>query len=132
MYMNMVAALLTIFITYIVTSLFGYTIHWSLHQPWAGSFNTAHMTHHLKLYPPEDFTSDSYRNAGKDSTLLIFAVISLPLILAPCILWFLGILPLIYVILILLTEAAIGFLHNYLHDSFHIKNHWLGRLPLLK
>lgn len=129
--MNMVAALLLIFSTFLVTSLFGYVAHWCLHQSWAGKFNASHMTHHLKLYPPEDFTSEVYRNAGKDSTPKFFAIAALPLILAPFVLWFFGIFSLSSVIVVLAMEAVMGFLHDYLHDSFHIKNHWLTRTPLL-
>lgn len=123
--------LLTVFITYLVTSLFGYAVHWSLHQSWAGRFNTSHMTHHLKLYPPQDFTSEVYRNAGADNTLKIFAIAALPLIIAPFVLWLVGVFSWISVIAVLVMEALMGFFHDYLHDAFHIKNHWLNRLPVL-
>lgn len=126
------AVLLTILITYIVTSLFGYVIHWSLHQTWAGQFNNAHMTHHLKLYPPEDFTSDSYRNAGKDSTPKFFAMAALPLIGLPIVLFAVGFLPLHLMIVALAVEGAMGFLHDYIHDAFHISRHWMSRVPVLK
>lgn len=128
----MVAFLLTILISYIITSLFGYVIHWSLHQTWAGQFNNAHMTHHLKLYPPEDFTSEVYRNAGKDSTPKFFAMAAIPLILCPIVLGLLGILSWPLAITVLVVEAAMGFFHDYLHDAFHIKNHFLTRIPVVR
>jgi len=126
------AFILTILISYIITSLFGYVIHWSLHQSWAGQFNTAHMTHHLKLYPPEDFTSDTYRHAGKDSTPKFFALAAIPLIITPIILGALGILSWYLVVTVLVMEGLMGFLHDYIHDAFHIYNHWMSRVPVLK
>lgn len=128
----MLAFFLTLLITYFITSLFGYVIHWSLHQSWAGQFNNAHMTHHLKLYPPEDYTSDTYRHAGKDSTPKFFAMAAIPLILTPIVLGFLGILPIYLVITVLVVEGLMGFLHDYIHDAFHINNHLMTRIPGVK
>ncbi len=82
----MLSILLTILITYIVVSLFGYFVHKSLHQEWTGLWNTSHMAHHVKLYPPGDFLSDKYRDAGKDDTFWTFALVSIPVILTPIIL----------------------------------------------
>lgn len=128
----MLAVFLTILISFLVTTLFGYAIHWSLHQTWAGQFNVAHMTHHLKLYPPEDFTSDVYRHAGKDSTPKFFAVAAIPLILTPILLWAFGVLALHLAVIVLVVEGTMGFLHDYIHDAFHINNHWMSRVPVLK
>lgn len=127
----MLAFLLTFLISYLTTSLFAYIIHWSLHQPWAGKANASHMMHHHK-YPPTNFMSKTYRDTGKDSTLRIFAVVSLPLIFGPIIFFLVGILPLYLLLTILVVEAIVGFIYNYLHDAFHINNHWLTRTPWLK
>jgi sterol desaturase/sphingolipid hydroxylase (fatty acid hydroxylase superfamily) len=124
------AILLTILISYLVTTLFGHVVHWSLHQSWTGAVNRSHMTHHLKLYPPSDYLSDVYRQAGKDSTPKFFILAALPLIITPPILWAVGILPLSVMIIIMAMEGLMGFLHNYLHDAFHIRNHWLTSLPI--
>jgi hypothetical protein len=128
----MIHILLTIIISFFVTTLFGHIMHWSLHQRWVRKFTKSHMTHHLILYPPKSYLSDKYKYAGKDSTLRFFVFASLPMILAPIILGALGILGWHLVITVLATELLIGFLHNYLHDSFHIKNHWIYRVPLLR
>jgi len=127
----MMAILLTILISFIVTTLFGHVVHWSLHQKWSGSVHQSHMTHHLKLYPPTDYTSKVYREAGKDSTPKFFAIAAIPLVLAPIVFWLCGVLPLSLAATVIGVEALMGFLHNYLHDSFHIQNHWLYRVPLL-
>lgn len=128
----MLALFFTILITYTVVSLFGYIMHWSLHQSWTGSANQSHMAHHLKLYPPADFSSEVYRHAGKDSTPRLFVIASLPLILTPIILGILGILPIYLVITVLVVEALLGFFNDYFHDNFHIKNHFLTRVPGFK
>lgn len=126
------AILFTIILSYLITTLFGHTVHWALHQPWSGKVNRAHMTHHIKLYPPSDYVSETYRDAGKDSTPKFFAIAALPLILTPIILWAMGLLPLSLMITVIVVEGVMGFLHNYLHDAFHIKNHWLYGMPLVR
>lgn len=125
----MLAIFLTILITFLISSLFGYVVHKSLHQEWTGSVHQAHMTHHLRLYPPDDYVSDVYRDAGKDSTPKFFAIAAVPLVSAPIILWLVGALSLSLMVVALIVEVIMAFLHNYLHDAFHIRNHWLYRIP---
>lgn len=127
----MMVILFTILISYFITTLFGHVIHWCLHQDWLGPVHQSHMTHHLKLYPPTDYVSKEYREAGADSTPKFFAIAAIPLILAPILLWFLGILPLHLMIIILIIEGLMGFLHYHLHDAFHIEKHWLYGVPFL-
>jgi sterol desaturase/sphingolipid hydroxylase (fatty acid hydroxylase superfamily) len=127
----MFAIMLTILITFLFSSVFGYVVHWAIHQTWTGKLNNSHMTHHLKLYPPTDYISDKYRGAGKDNTVLIFALVALPVIALPIILGIMGILPLLLVIISLIVMGIISFLHSYLHDAFHVRNHWLYHVPLI-
>lgn len=124
---SMMATLFTILIAFLVTTLFGHVVHWALHQSWLGSVNESHMAHHLRLYPPNDYLSETYRDAGKDSTPRFFAVAAIPLILAPIVLALFGLIGWVMMVVVLVIEALMGFLHNYLHDSFHIKNHWLAQ-----
>jgi hypothetical protein len=128
----MLAFLLTVLITYIATTLFGYIVHWTLHQEWAGTFNNSHMTHHLKLYPPEDYLSDKYRSAGKDDTTITFAFASVPMVALPIVLGVFGILTWPLVVTAVIVELLLGFLHHYIHNAFHIKDHWMGRVPVLR
>jgi sterol desaturase/sphingolipid hydroxylase (fatty acid hydroxylase superfamily) len=127
----MVAVFLTIIISFFITSLFGYVVHWSLHQKWAGILYKAHRVHHFQKYPISDFISDTYRQAGINSTPKFFFIGALPLIIVPIVLWHAGIMPLSIMITVLIVEAIMGFLHNYLHDAFHIRNHWLYRVPVI-
>jgi len=128
----MVAIIITALIAFFVSSLFGYVVHWSLHQRWTGTLNRKHMTHHITLYPPSDYLSDVYREAGKDNTVYIFGAFAIPLVLTPIVLGLLGILPLSLVLTALIVMGLMGFLHSYLHDSFHIREHFLYRLPIIK
>ena len=127
----MIAIILTALITFFVANLFGYFVHKSLHQKWAGRFYRAHRTHHFKLYPPSDFTSDKYRSAGKDNTLFIFGAAAIPIFLIPIILGAFHIVPLSIVFTSLLVMSIMSFLHSYLHDAFHINNHWLYKVPMI-
>ena len=127
----MLAIFVVIVLTYFSTTLFGFLVHKALHQKWTGKYNKAHMTHHLKLYPPDDFTSDIYRDPGKDNTVLIFAVSGIPLFVSPIILYCLGTLSLSLMIICLIEMAIVGLLHDRIHDSFHIKNHWFNHIPIV-
>lgn len=90
------------------------------------------MSHHLKMYPPEDYSSDVYRHAGNSSTPKYFALVALPVILAPIVLGILGILPLHLVLIVLAMEGLMGLLNDRVHDAFHINKHWMSRMPGLR
>jgi sterol desaturase/sphingolipid hydroxylase (fatty acid hydroxylase superfamily) len=91
------------------------------------------MTHHLKLYPPSDYLSEKYRDAGADSTPKFFFFAALPTLIFPILLLhFFGILGWGLTILAWVVMFGMGLMKNYLHDSFHIKNHKLTKIPLIK
>jgi sterol desaturase/sphingolipid hydroxylase (fatty acid hydroxylase superfamily) len=128
----MLAIFITALVAFFASSLFGHVVHWSLHQQWTGRLNQKHMTHHLTLYPPSDYQSEVYRSAGQDNTVITFTVAAIPLVLIPIVMGILGILPISLVITALIIMGVMGFLHGYLHDSFHIVNHFLTRIPGVK
>jgi sterol desaturase/sphingolipid hydroxylase (fatty acid hydroxylase superfamily) len=128
----MVAIFITALISFLVSSLFGYVVHRSLHQPWSGRLNKKHMTHHLSLYPPTDYLSDKYREPGKDNTVFVFAAFAVPVVATPIILGVLHILPLVLVITSIAVMAIMSFLHDYLHDAFHIRHHFLTKIPVFR
>ncbi len=120
-------------VAFLIVCFFGYGVHWLLHQKWMGRAFEAHMTHHLKLYPPNDYYSlDKYRSAGEDNTFYTFAFASLPLLLVPIILCYFGVFSIIFTIYILSEMLIIGFLHDYLHDAFHIYNHCLNKFRFMQ
>lgn len=114
-----------LFFTLVLLTFLGYVFHWVFHQRWSGKFFRAHMHHHLRLYPPTDFYSDKYREAGKNNTFWLFAAVFAPLILAVVILTATHIFSLFLGISMLVEMAIIGFLNDSLHDAFHLhKTFW--------
>jgi sterol desaturase/sphingolipid hydroxylase (fatty acid hydroxylase superfamily) len=128
----MLALLLTILVSFLVSALFGYSAHWLLHQKIAGPFNKAHIEHHEILYPHDDYQSDVYRATSKNSAPIFFAIMGIPLILTPIALYYFRLLPWYLALISLVAMVIFGFLSNYLHDSFHIRNHWLNYIPIIK
>lgn len=125
----MLVTLILLVVVFIGVTLFGYGVHWAIHQPFMGKFNKSHMTHHEVLYPPGKFLSDKYLEAGKDNTTYTFLIAGIPLVLLPFLLWFLGVISLFSVILIIAEIAVVGYLHDYLHAGFHVREHWLHKVP---
>ncbi len=119
--------LITILLTFIMITFFGFTLHYCLHRPFMGKFYQMHLTHHFKLYPPENFTSDKYLDPGKDNTVIIFLLMGSPLILLPIVLFAAHIISLPILITAMLSMALFGIPNNFLHDAFHIKHHWLRK-----
>lgn len=122
--------LLITFVSAVIATFLGYWIHWLLHQPWSLWFYSAHMNHHKLQYPSTDFFSDKYRSAGKDSTVILFVLVFMPIILALGALSFFGILSWSTSIYTLINLAAWGLIHNYLHDKFHLNNTFWKNIPL--
>jgi sterol desaturase/sphingolipid hydroxylase (fatty acid hydroxylase superfamily) len=117
--------LLTILVVFLVATSFGYFVHRALHQEWMWQFYKNHHTHHLILYPPEDFDAPTYRSAGKDNTTYFFIAASSPIIVLPILLFAFHIITLPIFITAFISMAVFGIPNNYLHDSFHISGHWL-------
>lgn len=125
--------LISFICVFFITNLLGHFIHWLLHQEWAGFLNKAHMTHHLILYPSHDYLSEKYREPeSKDSTPKFFAIAAIPILITPIILYFVGILPLLCAILCVLETLIIGAIDYYIHDWFHVRNHWINKVPVIK
>lgn len=120
--------LLTIPITFVVISLFGYWTHRWLHHTSSGALYRSHMAHHLKFYPPSDYMSiDEYRDPGNDNTAHIFLMLGLPLLAAPVVLLILHIIGWPVFITIGVSTLIFGGAHDYLHDSFHVQNVWMRK-----
>ena len=122
-----IEVLLTILVMFVVITFFGYWTHVFFHSKMSGRFYVAHLTHHQKLYPVNDFQSEIYRQPGKDNTVFSFLLFGAPIILLPIILFAFHIISSPIFITIILCLAIFGFANNYLHDAFHISNHKLSR-----
>lgn len=113
--------------TLLYGTLVGYLTHWVMHQPWAGRVNRAHMTHHVRLYPPKALLSDVYKSAGKDDGLLIFVpAITAAMGLWAGAVWLLG-AAWWNLVVIAVVGVSVGWLHNYVHEGFHIRGFWMER-----
>lgn len=124
--------LLTILIAFGVSAFFGWSMHWALHQKFTGRFNTAHIEHHMALYPPEDYQSEVYRETTKNGAPAFFLLTGSPLIAIPFAMWCFGVLSWYLMLTALIIGGIYGFLSNYLHDAFHVRNHWLNYVPVIK
>lgn len=124
----MLSALLVGIVTYLLTSLLGYVVHWTIHQRWAGAAYKAHRAHHIDLYPPGRLISDTYLSAGKQSTVYTFLLAFAPLLLLPIVLCLAGVFTWGMALSAVLAMGAVGLLNDVIHDSFHVKGHWLGRI----
>ncbi len=118
------------FVAYIVLiTLFGHVAHWAMHKPWMKALYRAHMVHHFKLYPIDDFESDSYRSAGKDSGTIFFTVLAIPLLAIPIGAWLLTPLSLFWAIGSIVGGIVFGLLNDWVHASFHVRKNLLRYIP---
>jgi hypothetical protein len=122
----MEAAVLATIGTFLLGTLIGWIAHWVLHQRWAGRFYRAHLTHH-RNYPPRNMVSGTYRRAGKDDSFFVFAPVVFVTLLAYCAgLWALG-LPWWTCPLTMATAIFVGWLHEHVHEAFHLHETRLER-----
>lgn len=125
----MIITLLIILGSAVFTTFIGYWAHKAFHQEWSGMFYKAHMNHHTIQYPPEDFTSDTYRSAGKDNTLWYFVLAFLPIMaMVVASHFFLGV-SVWTCACILASMIGTGLLHDYMHDAFHLNKTVWKYLP---
>jgi sterol desaturase/sphingolipid hydroxylase (fatty acid hydroxylase superfamily) len=119
--------LLSLVFGFFFTEIVGYFFHRVIHFPITGPLYRAHMAHHLKLYPPEDYLSSTYRAAGAESTTYRFIVAGV--VIGLFMLW---LLPLWFALPVAFDMALFGFVNSYMHDSLHIRGHWMERFEHFK
>lgn len=133
--MNIKKTLLTIIITALLVEFFGYFWHrFSAHLGYAGDvIRTPHYEHHEVYYPYYDMESDEYRIKG------LFNGDSWPWFI-PIILFISGLYTLFYMdyisretfVIMAIWIMVHVYLISYIHDSYHIKNHWLNNFSWYK
>ncbi len=113
--------------TLLYGTLVGYLTHWVLHQAWAGRVHRSHLNHHIRQYPPKSLVSDTYRDSGRDDSLFVFIpAITLALVPWFVVLWSVG-APWWALALVFAEGTFVGWLHNYIHEGFHLETFWLVR-----
>ena len=120
--------IMSIVLTYCLTSLLGYIVHRLIHKPWTGALFRAHQAHHIKLYPPGRLISDDYLSAGKQSSVYTFIIAFTPFLITPVVLACLNVISIYDMISSLITMIVVGLIHDIVHDSFHVKKHFLSRI----
>lgn len=122
-----IKVLLSLIFGFFFTETVGYFFHRFLHSKKSGKLGKAHLTHHVKLYPPWDLYSKEYRDAGADSTTLRFLVagIIVGVIILATTPWWFGI-PVAF------DLAFIGWVNDYVHGAVHVKPHFLDRFKWFK
>jgi sterol desaturase/sphingolipid hydroxylase (fatty acid hydroxylase superfamily) len=122
-----IKVLLSLIFGFLFTEVVGYFFHRFLHSKKSGGLGKAHMTHHVKLYPPWDLYSDKYRDAGGDSTTLRF--LALGVVIGVTLLVF---TPFWFSVPMAFDLAFIGFLNDYIHTTVHLHPHFLGKFKLFR
>jgi sterol desaturase/sphingolipid hydroxylase (fatty acid hydroxylase superfamily) len=114
----------------VIASFVGYWLHRAMHQPWAGPFYRGHMQHHLEIYPTTRLTSDSYeQKEWYNSGPVLFTPGALALlVVAGVATWLFGV-SLWHFLVFGGVLVGFGLLNDYVHDSFHLRVHWLQALP---
>lgn len=130
--MNTILTILFVMLlTFIYGSMAGYVVHRLLHTKIFGKLAEGHNRHHT-LYTVEDFESNKYRDAGDDDSAFVFIPIIVTAIVLMCIpLWFIFSTWWIYPI-ILAEGVFVGWLHDYIHESFHLNEHWLLKYKFIQ
>jgi sterol desaturase/sphingolipid hydroxylase (fatty acid hydroxylase superfamily) len=122
----MVAAVLWFLVSAALVDLAGYWLHRWVHRRSAGPMHRAHMTHHLRNYPPGAFFSDRYRSAGADSLAVWLA----PFGMVYAVAWLALGLP--HPVAALVGGAVSAGLSSVVHDLTHILGSVVWHLPLTR
>jgi sterol desaturase/sphingolipid hydroxylase (fatty acid hydroxylase superfamily) len=111
--------------------LAGYFVHWLLHTDRFAKLAPSHNIHHT-LYTPDDFESETYRDAEENDSVRVFVpIITGAIVLASIPLWFIFHTWWIYPI-ILAEGAFVGWLNDYIHECFHIIDHPYNKYSYFK
>lgn len=124
----MVTVAIVTIVSFIVSNFLGYWIHWAIHQKWSGPFYRAHMQHHLELYPVGNLTSTNYRDAHwYNRGPFLFTPPFIALMMFTVGLAHIFSAPMWIVVEIAFMIVLFGYINDWVHDSFHLKNHVLSR-----
>lgn len=122
------STLLVLALAVVVGSFVGYFFHRLIHKEWTGPLYRGHMEHHLTLYPKERLTSEKYElKEWYNSGPVLFTPAAVALIMVGALVgWVLGVS---WFDFFVFAGALVGFgfLNDYVHDSFHLREHWLQK-----
>lgn len=117
-----ISILVTAIVSFFFSEAVGFAIHRLAHWSGSGKLFQDHLNHHAVAYPPSKYLSAKYLGDLRTSfipyfipvfvafNLLAFAIMSWPMALT-----------------FLVVSSAVSLASNMLHDSYHVKDHWLTR-----
>lgn len=108
--------------TFLFSEFIGYVIHRLAHWPKSGPLYRKHLIHHFQAYPPHQMISEKYVGDLSTSFIPYFTPIFLLMIVGAYVF-----LPWTLFLPAWITMATVSLVNNHLHDSFHVKGHWLKR-----
>jgi sterol desaturase/sphingolipid hydroxylase (fatty acid hydroxylase superfamily) len=113
-----------------VSSFAGYLAHRALHKKWAGPFFKGHMEHHFVQYPSDKLISDTYlKPKWYHDGLVLFAPVAAAVLGTGGVLGYLLGLSIDGYLTFAVFTVAFGLLNDYVHNSFHVRKHWLHSFP---
>ncbi len=125
----MITTVAALALSIVVGSFIGYFVHRAMHKQWTGPLYRGHMEHHLELYPKERLTSESYElKKWYHSGPVLFTPAAVALIVVSGIVSLIADVSLIDFVAFAGGLVTFGFLNDYVHDSFHLRRHWLQKL----
>jgi sterol desaturase/sphingolipid hydroxylase (fatty acid hydroxylase superfamily) len=127
--------IITILVTVVLVELFGYIWHrFSAHLGYAGdTIRTPHYEHHEVYYPYTDMEAEEYRIKGlfNGDSWPWFVPITL-FIMGLGMLWYMNRVDTTIFIIMTITLLVHVYVISYIHDSYHITNHWLNQFSWYK
>lgn len=118
--------MIVVILTFILSEAIGYGIHWAAHKSWSGPLFRAHLVHHA-MYAPKVFEHVVYESKFRSS----FAVWMAPVFVALLVIAF-SVLPWPLAVVCFVTLVCNAAITDIIHQSFHVKNHWLRMLPVVR
>ena len=117
---------LAFFLSLAFVDLAGYWLHRWAHVK-GSPFYRPHMVHHVRVYPPRRFLSDSYETSGGGNLFLWFGPV---LVIYVTLLWLL--LPWPMATVATVGGVIPGIVSSLVHDATHVEGSWIRRrLPFL-
>lgn len=97
-----------------------------------GEAHRRHMCHHQELYPVRSYQSETYRDPGKNSTVLTFVWASIPMVGAPILFAASGWIGWITMAIVVAEMLLFGWLSDLIHDQFHLLRSPLNRFAAFR
>ena len=112
-------------VTFFLTELFGYAIHYLAHQKWTGKLWRSHSIHH-RLYSSKGLEQDHYHVSFWDSFTVwmapAFVAIVITASFLPTYLW----------LTVIATMGINAIITDVIHTATHVRTHWLRRFGFVR